>query len=254
MVLACDDYSWRYDYFPEYKHSRKVKKEKDESGINWSFVNSVKSELISELDANFPFEVIKIRGCEGDDVIGVLTKYLTTTKKVESPEQDIFDESTPEPILIISSDKDNFQLHTNKNVRQWSPLAKKLVFPEGDIKAGLIEKIICGEASDGIPNIISENDHYVNPPEKRVIMTAKKKAAFIELVESGKIKDSPEYEKFERNSILISYDRIPQEYEDLIISVYNEQIKKKHSKMALMNYLVKHKMTNILSNIQDFYL
>ena len=252
MILACDDSSWRYDVFPQYKHSRKLKRASDKSGIDWEFVDSVKYELIADLDEYFPFPVIKIRKVEGDDIIGVLTKYITELEE-EGEDVNIFGDVEAESILIISSDGDNFQLHKYKNVKQWSPMAKKLVRPEMDIKELMIEKFVKGEVGDGIPNIICSDNHYVNPPEKRLILTAKKKALLVEAIKKGEIKNLPEYPNFLRNTKLISYERIPSEYQDLIISVYKEKTDQKISKMKLMNYFIQHGMKNLLSQVTDFY-
>ena len=249
MVIACDDISWRRDYFPEYKYKRRKNKEADTSGIDWAFVQSVVDETILDLKLYFPFPVVKVKGAEGDDVIGVLTKHFSSTLL----EEDIFGNTDPCPIMITSSDKDNFQLHKYKNVKQYSVLEKKLVGPPISWKHSIIEKIVKGDSGDGVPSIKSANDTFVTGTRQKPI-SSKYLNEFIEssnpisvcLTEEERI-------NYVRNEMLVSYDKIPSHIEESILSCYNEQSTKKHSKMGLMNYMTSNRMANLLSNIHDFY-
>lgn len=250
LVVCCDYQSWRRDYFPNYKYKRRENRKDDASGIKWEFVTEVFDEVISDLKEYFPYPVVKVHKAEGDDVIGVLTKHISTLVT----EEDIFGNSDPEDILIISSDKDNFQLHKYKNVKQYSPIQKKLVKPEISWKHSIVEKIVKGETSDGVPNIKSPDDTFVTGTKQKSIMTtylnefiASKDPISVCLTEEERV-------NFIRNETLVSYDKIPQHISEEILLCYNEQITKKHSKMGLMNYLTKNRMSNLLSSIHDFYL
>jgi hypothetical protein len=224
-VLACDFGSWRYEVFPQYKHSRKIKKEKDDSGINWEFVNAVKAEIISDLDKYFPFPIISLKDVEGDDIIGVLVKYVTENSNVVG-EENIFGDDV-EDILITSTDGDNYQLHAlGKHIKQWSPATKKLVRPD---------------------------DYFVNPPDKRLIMSAKKKMNFVAAVKDGSMKTLPEYKNYLRNKTLICYGEIPLDIQKSIISTYIEKTGKKLDKMKLMNYFASNGFSNLYGNITDFF-
>lgn len=252
MVLACDSGSWRYDVFPQYKHKRKLKRQNDDSGINWDFVNAVKSDLISDLDNFFPFPVIKLDRVEGDDIIGVLCKYIT--ESVASSEENLFGNDDPEDILIISSDRDNLQTHAlGKHVKQWSPMDKKLIRAAGPIRHALIEKIVKGDAGDGVVNIKSGDNAFVDGIRQKPISAKFLQTFFDAKSPIDACTSEEERKNFIRNEQLVSYEKIPADIQNSIITCYNNQCSKKHSKMGLMNYLSQNSMANILSNITDFY-
>ena len=254
MILACDNSSWRYDVFPQYKHQRKLKRASDTSGIRWDFVNEVKDELISDLDNFFPFPVIKVKKAEGDDCIGVLTKLITKTSVVLG-EVNMFDDVEPEEILLISSDKDNFQLHMlGKHVRQWSPMDKKLVKPDGSARNALIEKIVKGDPGDGILNIRSTDNMFVDGIRQKPISQKYLDLFFASKNPVDVCSTEEERIHYIRNEQLVSYDKIPKNIEESIISCYNDQVIKKNSKMGLMNYMVQNRMSTLLGQITDFYL
>ena len=253
MILACDSGSWRYDVFPQYKHQRKLKRESDTSGINWAFINEVKSELIEDLDKHFPFIVIKVPKVEGDDVIGVLTKMISELE-VPNSEKNIFGDTDPEEILLISSDRDNFQLHKYKNVRQYSPMDKKFIKLLVPAKHSLLEKIVKGDTGDGIMNIRMSDNTFVDGIRQKPIAQKYLDTFFASNNPIDMCLTEEEKINYKRNELLVSYDMIPQEICDLIISCYNEQMLKKHSKMGFYNYLSNNSMNNLLSQIHDFYL
>lgn len=253
MVLACDSKSWRKEIFPQYKWKRQEAKEKDDSGINWDFVYEAVNELLLEIQQYLPFLVIKVPGAEGDDIIAVLTELLST-QDTDSVETDIFGDREVEPILITSSDRDNFQLHTYKNVKQFSPMDKKLIRPAVSPRAALIEKIVCGDRGDGIPGILCPDDYFKNPPEKRIVMSAKKKEALISAIEDNSIIDMVEYKNYRRNLELISYDSIPENIRLAIIEEYNIRINSvSKDKMKLMSYFTNNSMRNLYASVTDFY-
>jgi hypothetical protein len=252
MIIACDSGSWRYDVFPQYKHERKLKLAKDDSGINWSFVSELKEELIEEMRMFLPFSVISVPKGEGDDVIGVLTK-LITEKEADPESMDIFGDYSPEKILIISSDIDNYQLHEYKNVKQWSPMMKKLVKPDGSARNALIEKIVKGDRGDGVMNIRMRPNTFVDGIRQKPISQKFLDGFFASKNPIDMCESDEQKENYIRNEELVSYKKIPKDISESIILCYNEQSDKKHSKMKLMNYFIANDMTNLLSQIHDFY-
>lgn len=251
MVIACDSGSWRYDVFEQYKYTRKLKMAADTSGINWDFVSEVKSELIDELDRFFPFSVIKVPKVEGDDVIGVLVKHIS--EQAVMGEENIFGEVEPENILIISSDRDNFQTHKYKNVRQWSPMDKKFIKPIGPIHEFLLEKIVKGDKGDGVMNIRMGDNTFVDGVRQKPISQEYLDKFFAAASPIDVCLTEEEKKNFKRNERLVSYEMIPKEIQDSIISCYNTQLEKKHSKMGFFNYLSANRMVNLQAAIHDFY-
>ena len=108
LVLCCDGRnSWRREHFPLYKAGRKTTR--DSSSKDWTQIFESLDTIKSELKEYFPYKYIEVEAAEADDVIGVLAK------------------SWNEPIMIISSDKDFIQLQVKENVKQYSPITKKIV-------------------------------------------------------------------------------------------------------------------------------
>jgi hypothetical protein len=252
MILACDYGSWRYDVFPQYKHSRKLKKLSDTSGINWSFIDEIKAEIISDFDSYFPFPVIKIKKCEGDDIIGVLTKMLSELS-CDQEEENIFGEKEVEKILIISTDKDNFQLHKWKNVSQYSPVLGKFIKPELTPKQCILEKIVKGDVGDGVMNIKMSDNTFVDGIRQKPIAQTFLNKFYESLNPIDICEDEIQKTNYIRNEQLVSYEKIPDNISDSIILCYDQQVSKKHSKSGLFNYFIENSMVNLVSQIHDFY-
>ena len=238
-IILCADggKNWRRDYFPYYKAARKGKRE--ESKTDWKTIFTFASELLEELRTIFPYRAIKVDEAEGDDIVAVLTKYLS--------ENDVVQEGlieTAAPILIVSSDGDFKQLHKFKNVRQWNPLMKKFVSkPEPDF---LLEKVIKGDSGDGVPNVLSNDDIFMVEGRQKPV-TAKVMDRF----KNQNGLSDVDQRNFQRNRTLIDFDYIPNEVQGKILSVYHEQ-QPKRDLNAIMNYLMEHRCRLLLNDLQAF--
>lgn len=258
MVIATDSKQgyWRRDFFENYKCQRRAAKKLDTSGIDWPWVMEIVDETINDLEKYFPFPVIRVAKAEGDDIIAVLTELAATDPRFMG-EEDMFGNTEPEDILILSSDRDNFQLHKHKNVYQYSPRDKKFIKPD-NYRQALIEKIIKGESgasSDSIPNIRSADDIFLLEGVRQKPIKQERLDAFYavkDLLEA--CENDEERKNLIRNRTLVDYEYIPESLKSDIISVYNTQAAKKASKMALMGYFTNNRMANLLGNITDFYL
>ena len=129
-IVICTDNSssWRKGEYEYYKAHRKIQREKQESkdGMDWNALFKTINKIILEIDAYFPYKVISIPHAEGDDIIAVLSKMV------------------PEKSIIISSDKDFTQLQKFKNIKQYSPIQKKMIVSSDPYKY-LKEHIIRGD-------------------------------------------------------------------------------------------------------------
>ncbi len=68
MVLAVDaSNNWRRKAFPQYKANRK--KDRGTSSFDWNEAFRILNKMREEIAENFPYTVIKVDGCEADDVI-----------------------------------------------------------------------------------------------------------------------------------------------------------------------------------------
>ena len=142
IVLAWDSkHYWRRDYFPHYKKNRRKARDKD--GKDWESIFNCLNKIKQELKDYFPYKNIEVHGAEADDVIATLVK-----------------EYPNEQIMIVSGDKDFIQLQKFSNVKQYSPILKKHVNGE-DPNDYIKVHILKGDPSDGVPNVLSNDDVFV---------------------------------------------------------------------------------------------
>ena len=110
MIICVDSKNtWRKAVFPHYKAKRHEAKE--QSSTDWNVVYSSLNGMIKDLKEYFPYVVVKVEGCEADDIIGTLVKNLSIIEKV----------------IVVSEDKDFIQLLTYDNVSIFKPISKTLV-------------------------------------------------------------------------------------------------------------------------------
>tara|TARA_R110001592_G_scaffold13346_4_gene61458 strand:+ start:285 stop:1130 length:846 start_codon:yes stop_codon:yes gene_type:complete len=230
LAVLCADGAnpWRRDIFPNYKFKRK--KNRDESGIDWSALFSMISEIREELTQNFPYITLHIDGVEADDIIAVLVKENYTKEK----------------IMIVSGDKDFIQLHKYKGVKQYAPIQKKFVESDDPINY-LHEQVIKGDRSDGVPNILSADDVFVTGTKQRPINKKRlEEWADIENIPLGS--ETKKY--YERNKKLIDLDEIPDLiYNDIKEKYINYKVK---DRTLLLTYFIENKLKSLIENINDF--
>jgi hypothetical protein len=231
MVFCCDNKgNWRKEYFPLYKANRKKAREENKQNIDWKSLFEVIDNIRGEIKEHLPYKVVNIEGCEADDIIGVICKNYNS-----------------EPILIVSSDKDFIQLQKYKNISQWSPLTKKFIKNEKPDEQ-LRTLIVTGDRSDGIPNILSNDNCLVEGLRQRPV--SKKK---IESWLSGKPEELFEGEvlrNYKRNEILIDLARIPDPIQINILTRYESDQYTGRGKM--LNYFIKHRLKELTESIQEF--
>ena len=230
LVICCDDRkSWRKDYFPLYKAGRRSGR--DSSPLNWSQIFECFDTIKSELKTIFPYKYIQVEGCEADDIIGFLSRH----------------ESRNEKIMIISSDKDFIQLHSD-NVKQWSPVTKKIVNGE-EPNQYLFEHILKGDKGDGVPNILSADDSIVNGVRQRPI-TRKYIDNFVMHNAQLNGRTDDEIRNFHRNQKLIDLKETPKDLSDKIWEEYRQE--PEGQRRDLLNFFIEKKLTNLIESIGDF--
>ena len=237
MIICYDSKSyWRRDVFPQYKASRR--KGREQSGLDWDSIFECLNEVKSEIVEYFPYKVLEIEGAEADDIIAVLCGEL---------------EYDNGKTLILSGDKDFIQLQKYKNVSQYSPITKKFVNGE-DPKRYLQEHILKGDASDGIPNILSPDNTFVDGLRQRPL--GKKKISswldnehlYNEI--SDVLPNDETIRNYQRNLKLIDLDQSPKELFLQIIKEYKETPEGDRSK--LLNYFIQKRLNNLIESIGDF--
>lgn len=242
IVLACDGKQyWRKGVFPFYKANRKTAR--DKSDLDWKLIFDTISQIRDDLATHFPYKVVHIDTAEADDVIATLCKWTQTNDMID---RGIFEEK--QPVMIISSDGDFMQLHKYDNVKQWSPIQKKMV--RALDPAAYLAAHIAKAGDDGIPNVLSQDDVFVLEGVRQKKMTSARLQEFITLGR-GACKTETEQRNWDRNNQLINLDNIPDEIQSQIIDTYTGT-KPKGDKMSIYQYLVQNRCRLLLDQIEEF--
>ena len=235
LVLACDGKNnWRRNYYPQYKANRK--KGREESDVDWAEAFRIVNKVREELRENFPYKVIHVDECEADDIIGTLCENSQEFGQYED-------------IMIVSADKDFLQLQRYKNVRQYSPLLKK-EYHEDNPVANLTEKILTGDAGDGVPNVLSHDDVFVNG-ERQTPLSRKKKDAILEDLAEGELLYAASwYRNYQRNEKLIDLTQTPERLKKQIIDEFNSQ-DQWDNKGKVFPYLINNNMKLMIESVEE---
>jgi len=236
MIVCCDGGSWRKDYYPEYKASRK--KNRDSDSKDWDSIFNTFTKVRQEISEHLPFDVIHEFGVEADDIIATLVKETQEFGKHE-------------PVMIISSDKDFIQLHKYDNVKQYSPITRKMVTHEDPINY-LREHIFRGDSSDGVPNVLSSDDTFIDEDKKQTPLSKKKIELWLDNYNNlEEVMPSQAYRNFQRNNKVINLDEIPEEVTDKIMDKYNNI--KPTPNMKALNYLIVNRLNMLTEQVGDFH-
>ena len=238
LIIACDTTNyWRRHLFPYYKASRRA--QMDKSDLDWNAIFNALNQIRKELKEFFPYRVIEVDRAEADDIIATLVKNFNAR----------------EEIMILSGDKDFVQLQRHANVKQYDPVRKRSLETSNPHQF-LLEHIFKGDMGDGIPNVLSASDSYVNKIRQKPI-TTKRIAAWSgfngmpsnEFAEMCNNNPSIKL-NFERNQKLIDLSFVPSDISDQIMNEYNTQGGKDRSK--LLNYFITNKLRHLMEDLSDF--
>lgn len=230
VVIACDNRNyWRREYFPQYKASRK--KARDSSGHDWNSIFECLHKIKEELKNYSPYKVIDVDTAEADDIIATLTILKSANEKV----------------MILSSDKDFAQLQKYPNVQQYSPILKKFInepLPAVQLK----QMIIRGDKGDGVPNILTQDNVFIEGGRQKPITEAKIINWLNQKPEEFCTDDM--LRNYKRNELLIDLTKIPEALQKSIIDTYDAAAG--HTKQHFMNYMIANKLKNLLEVIDEF--
>jgi 5'-3' exonuclease len=224
--------SWRKDVNPCYKANR--------SKLSTPFWNRAFEALTlfeDEVDQNL-YPVLKIAKTEADDIIGTLAIVYHPTEK----------------ILVISGDKDFTQLLYYPNIDIYNPHLKSMI-KCNDPSEFLIEQIIRGDSSDGIPNVTSpldiliKRDEHGKQLQKQKAITQKvlktiKENVYNQAFATG----DPILRRFRENEELIDLHKVPASHKIAIEIVYDNYNKNYLRSYDWLKFLINTGTTNV-----DFY-
>lgn len=236
MVLCCDGANnWRRSYYPQYKANRK--KSREESDFDWEEAFRIMHQIKDEIRENFPYKVIHVDECEADDIIGTLVQNSQEFGNYED-------------IMIVSADGDFKQLQKYDNVKQFSPLLKKEVKDDAP-RVNLIEKILRGDAGDGVPNVLSDDDVFVEG-RRQTPLSKKKLETFKEELSDGELLYAASwYRNYCRNEKLIDLTQTPDRLKEKIVEDFNSQ-DPWHNKGKVFPYLINKNMKMLIESVEEF--
>jgi len=227
MVIACDSGKvWRRQAFPNYKAGRKANREK--SGHNWELIFDILANVKNEIKQFLPYKVIELETAEADDIIAVLCRRIK------------------EKILILSGDKDFIQLH-NERIRQYNPVLNKFVGKDENPSLYIKEHILRGDRSDGIPNVLSDDNVFIEGRRQTPLSKKKVESWVNEVVPTF---TEEQQKNYERNRQLIDLNCIPKELEDNINREF-ENIEVA-TRDKILNYFITKKLKTLIEVIDEF--
>ena len=227
MVIACDSGNvWRKQIFPNYKAGRKANRAKSEH--DWEYIFDLLSKVKNEIKQFLPYKVIEVESVEADDIIAVLCKR------------------TNEKVLILSGDKDFIQLH-NDRIKQYNPVLNKFVGQGENPSLYIREHILKGDRSDGIPNVLSDDNVFIEGRRQRPLSKKKIEAWCNEIVPTF---NEEEQKNYDRNKQLIDLSCVPKEFEDKINREFDNFEVATRDK--ILGYFINKKLKTLIESIDEF--
>lgn len=241
LILCYDSKRyWRRQFFPCYKGTRK--KDREKSNFNWSQIFEVLNEIRDEIRDNMPYKVMEVDGSEADDIISVLTSQVAAKNiRLQKDMQPV------EKVLILSGDKDFIQLQKYPWLKQYNPVMKKFVSGV-DPKQYILQHVLKGDKSDGIPNFLSPDETFVNGERQRPL--TKKTLDRISNLSPEQFCTQETLVYYNRNLNLIDFTYIPKEVEESIKETY--ELLPTTSRSKMYNYFMSNQLTNLLDKIEEF--
>jgi len=235
MVIACDSKNvWRREVFPNYKAGRKANREK--SDHDWNAIFSMLGNIRNEIRDFLPYKVIELETAEADDIIATLVRR--TLNRIQP--------NHLKKILILSGDKDFIQLH-NEWVKQYNPVLNKYVGKDENPTLYIKEHILKGDRSDGIPNVLSDDNVFIEGRRQKPL-SRKKIDSWLEEVLMTMTEE--EEKNYNRNKKLIDLTCIPLELEDKINNEFDNVEVATRDK--ILNYFITRKLKTLIEVIDEF--
>ena len=227
MVIACDSSNvWRKQVFPNYKAGSKANRANSEH--DWEFIFDVLAKIKQEIKDFLPYKVVAVEAAEADDIIATLCKR------------------TNEKVLILSGDKDFIQLH-NDRIRQYNPVLNKFVGKDENPIIYIREHILKGDRSDGIPNVLSDDNVFIEGRRQTPLSKKKIEGWINEVLPTF----TEEQEKnYIRNRQLIDLNYVPEWLEQNINREFNDV--KVATRDKILGYFINKKLKTLIESIDEF--
>lgn len=214
------DGNWRKSVYPDYKANRAA--ERESSVVDFEKFFAANDKFIAGLEncmKNSQF--LTLPHLEADDLIALTVMTQPTWD-----------------ITLVSTDKDFYQLHSYKNFHQWDPIKEEyiqIINPD----AALMEKIVRGDRSDNIPAV------------KKGVGSK----TFAKIYNEGLsewISFNMLQEAFDRNTKLISFRCIPEEFKSQVKNSLDDFEKKPFDSRAFFNFIIDEGIGVFLAHATEF--
>ena len=235
MVIACDSKNvWRREHFPNYKAGRKANRAKSEH--DWDAIFSMLHTIKDEIKTFLPYKVIELETAEADDIIATLIRRLDRQVGPNHLKK----------VLILSGDKDFIQLH-KEWVKQYNPVLNKFVGKGENPIIYIREHILKGDRSDGIPNVLSDDNVFIEGRRQKPLSKKKLNNWVNEVFPTF---TEEEEKNYNRNRKLIDLSCIPQKLEDKINNEFNDV--KVATRDKILGYFINKKLKTLIEVIDEF--
>ena len=112
--------------------------------------------------------------------------------------------------------------------------------------------IIKGDAGDGVPNVKSADNVFVEEGLRQTPIRAKQIEEWLDNSEKlSEVMDTEVYRNYQRNKKLIDLTEIPENISEMIINTFNNS--KKPMQMKALNYLIKKRCNLLIESVEEFY-
>lgn len=235
-ILAFDYGSWRKQEFTYYKAKRKEKKA--DKALDYEIIETAMKELYPILQEETNYQCIRLYNAEADDIIAVIVDYFR-------------DDTTLEHIYIVSSDKD-FQQLTDDKVQLYDYKQDKIITCE-DREVFKIKMLLSGDSSDGVPNVLSDDDVFVDTNKRQKACGEKKIQKILSEGLDNLLKDEQIKKNYERNKkmILLTKEFIPKEIWNNILAQVKAPTGKRLTSFQIINNLRKYNFDGLMSRVND---
>ena len=235
MVIACDSKNvWRREHFPNYKAGRKANRAKSEH--DWDAIFSMLHNIKDEIKTFLPYKVIELETAEADDIIATLIRRLDRQVGPNHLKK----------VLILSGDKDFIQLH-KEWIKQYNPVLNKFVGKGENPIIYIREHILKGDRSDGIPNVLSDDNVFIEGRRQKPLSKKKLNNWVNEVFPTF---TEEEEKNYNRNRKLIDLNCIPQELEAKINNEFNDV--KVATRDKILGYFINKKLKTLIEVIDEF--
>ena len=234
-IICVDSMSWRRKAFKYYKANRDdLKKDAD---FDYQYFLENMQLFTKEVDQNFHYKVISYNGAEADDIIAILAAELSKVR---------------DKIIIASNDKDFKQLIRN-NIHLWNIKDKKFIEVE-DCREYLIFHILNGDSGDGVPNVRSDDDVFVDKGKRQKPCGAKQISKILEEGLQTYIEREGLKRNFARNRKLVDLSKnyIPESIWNGVMEKYNSIPDKQKNYKNILMYFSRHGLRSLMDEVNLF--